>query len=107
MTIQPRMLRSMVSISQFSKGQAARVFERLQTEPQLIVLKNNAPAAVLLSPEEYTRLAEMEEDYLLLLEAQKRLQGDALAHAVPEAEALASLGLTEADIAGAEEPEIE
>ena len=66
-------LRSLVSISQFSKGQAAQVFDRLRTEKQLIVLKHNAPAAVLLSPEEYERMTEMEENYRLLLLAQERL----------------------------------
>ena len=34
-----------------------------------VVLKNNQPSAVILSPEEYIRLTEIEEDYFLLLEA--------------------------------------
>ena len=51
----------------------ARIFDRLRTEKQLIVLKNNQPAAVILSPEEFSRLSEIEEDYLLLLEANQRL----------------------------------
>jgi len=77
-------LHSLVPISQFSKGQAAQVFDRLRTEKQLIVLKNNAPAAVLLSPEEYERMTEMEENYGLLLMAQERLKNNALNQAIPQ-----------------------
>ena len=50
MAISTETLRSLVSISQFSKGQATQVFDRLKNEPQLVVLKNNVPAAILLSP---------------------------------------------------------
>ena len=39
-----------------------------------MVLKNNQPAAVILSPAEYQRLSEIEEDYLLLREAMERLE---------------------------------
>lgn len=68
------LLQSLVPISQFNKGQAAKIFDRLHSEKELIVLKNNQPSAIILSPEEYTRLTEIEEDYFLLLEANKRLE---------------------------------
>ena len=64
-------LNSLVPITQFNRGQASRIFDRLHTESQLVVLKNNQPAAVILSPEEYARLSEIEEDYFLLIEATK------------------------------------
>ena len=63
MAINASTLQSLVSISQFSKGQATKVFDRLRNESQLVVLKNNKPAAILLSPEEFSRLAEIEENY--------------------------------------------
>ena len=107
MAINASALQSLVSISQFSKGQAAKVFDRLRDESQLIVLKNNVPAAVLLSPEEYTRLAEIEENYQLLLLAQKRLLNGNLENAVTENEAMALLGITEDEVAAAEDVEIE
>ena len=69
-------LQSLVPISQFNKGKAAQIFDRLRTEKELIVLKNNQPSAVILSPEEYTRLTEIEEDYMLLLEANGRLEAN-------------------------------
>jgi len=74
MTITAELLQSLVSISQFNKGQAAKIFDRLHSERELIVLKNNQPSAIILSPEEYARLTEIEEDYFLLLEANKRME---------------------------------
>lgn len=74
MTITANILQSLVPISQFNKGQAAKIFDRLYTEKELIVLKNNQPSAIILSPDEYTRLTEIEENYMLLLEANRRLE---------------------------------
>ena len=107
MAINASALQSLVSISQFSKGQATKVFDRLHEESQLVVLKNNVPAAVLLSPEEFTRLAEIEEDYNLLMLAQERLANGNLSNAIPEADVMASLGISEDEINAAEDVEFE
>lgn len=107
MAISTETLRSLVSISQFSKGQATQVFDRLKNEPQLVVLKNNVPAAILLSPAEFSRLMEMEENYRLLTLAQERLDGNNLAKARKESDVMKSLGITQADIDAAEDVEIE
>lgn len=74
MAMATELLQSLIPISQFNKGQASKIFDRLHSEKELIVLKNNQPSAIILSPEEYTRLTEIEEDYYLLLEANKRLE---------------------------------
>ena len=63
MAIATNILKCLVPISQFNKGQASKIFDRLRSEKELIVLKNNQPSAIILSPEEYTRLTEIEEDY--------------------------------------------
>lgn len=67
-------LDSLVPITQFNRGQASKIFDRLLSESRLIVLKNNEPAAIILSPSEFQRLSEIEEDYTLLLEATRRLK---------------------------------
>ena len=100
-------LRSYVSISQFSKGQATQVFDRLKNEPQLVVLKNNVPAAILLSPDEFSRLAEIEENYRLLLLAQERLTSNNPENARSEADVMKDFGISENDIETAEDVEIE
>ena len=99
-------LNSLVPITQFNRGQASRIFDRLHTESQLVVLKNNQPAAVILSPEEYARLSEIEEDYFLLIEATKRLAENS-APTTPMDEVIKELGITDEEIDAAEDVEIE
>ncbi len=62
----------MIPISRFNKGEAGKIFEELKKEGVKIVVKNNKPACVLLSPETYNRVLEIVEEYELLLKAQKR-----------------------------------
>ena len=107
MAVNASTLQSLVSISQFSKGQATKVFDRLRHEDQLVILKNNVPEAVLLSPREFVRLSEIEENYNLLLLAQERLAGGAISQARSEEEVMASLGITEDEIEAAEDVAIE
>lgn len=63
-----------VSISQFDEGNAIQIFDRLSTDRGLVVLKNGQQIAVILLPEEYTRLVEVEEDYKLAVEVIGRLE---------------------------------
>lgn len=107
MAITADLLNSLVSVTQFNKGQASKIFDRLRTERQLVVKKNNAPSAVILSPEEYERLSGIEEDYRLLLLAQERINGGALEHAISFHDAMADLGISDSEIEEAEELEIE
>ena len=93
-------LDSLVPITQFNRGQASRIFDRLHNENQLIVLKNNQPAAIILSPSEFQRLSEIEEDYTLLLEATRRLKEDSSSTYSRE-EVMSELGISEADLAAA------
>ena len=91
-------LDSLVPITQFNRGQASRIFDRLHTENRLIVLKNNQPAAIILSPSEFQRLSEIEEDYTLLLEATRRLKENSSSTTSRE-EVMSELGISEADLA--------
>ena len=54
--IEKNLLNNLVSVTMFNQGQASKIFNRLQEEKQIVVLKNNVPTAVLLSPDEYDRL---------------------------------------------------
>ena len=99
-------LDSLVPITQFNRGQASRIFDRLHNENQLIVLKNNQPAAIILSPSEFQRLSEIEEDYTLLLEATRRLKEDSSSTSSRE-ELMSELGISEADLAAAGDVVIE
>ncbi|WP_448861886.1 type II toxin-antitoxin system Phd/YefM family antitoxin [Dorea sp.] len=105
MAFTANLLHSLIPISQFNKGQAAKIFDRLRSEKELIVLKNNQPSAVILSPEEYSRLTEIEEDYYLLLEANRRLEENQTK--VSMESVMENLGIDEVDLDDMEDIEIE
>ena len=107
MAIAADLLQSLVPISQFNKGQAAKIFDRLRSERELIVLKNNQPSAIILSPEEYTRLTEIEEDYFLLLEANKRMEDNVNKTTISFDSMMSNLGISEAELSEAENVDIE
>lgn len=60
--IERNLLNNLVSVTMFNQGQASKIFNRLQSEKQIIVLKNNNPTAILLSPDEYDRLLNLAAD---------------------------------------------
>lgn len=107
MAITADLLQSLVPISQFNKGQAAKIFDRLHSERELIVLKNNQPSAVILSPEEYTRLTEIEEDYFLLLEANKRMEDNGNNKTISFDSVMSDLGISEEELLDTEDVDIE
>lgn len=97
----------LIPISQFNKGQAAKIFNRLKETKELFVLKNNQPSAVILSPEEYTRLTEIEENYRLLVEAANRLDMNGNKPTIPVETVMKDLGINKEDLEGWEDVEIE
>lgn len=107
MAITADILQSLVPISQFNKGQAAKIFDRLHSERELIVLKNNQPSAIILSPEEYTRLTEIEEDYFLLLEANKRIEENGDNKTISIESVMNNLGISKEELIDVEDVDIE
>ncbi|MDY5576116.1 MAG: type II toxin-antitoxin system Phd/YefM family antitoxin [Lachnospiraceae bacterium] len=107
MAIAADLLQSLIPISQFNKGQAAKIFDRLHSERELIVLKNNQPSAIILSPEEYTRLTEIEEDYFLLLEANKRMEDNGKNKTLSFSSVMSNLGISEDELLDTEDVDIE
>lgn len=107
MAIAADLLQILIPISQFNKGQAAKIFDRLHSERELIVLKNNQPSAIILSPEEYTRLTEIEEDYFLLLEANKRMEDNENNETISFDAVMNNLGISEDDLLDTEDVDIE
>ncbi len=107
MAITTNLLQRLVPISQFNKGQAAKIFDRLHSEKELIVLKNNQPSAIILSPEEYSRLTEIEEDYFLLLEANKRIEDNTTKASLSFETVMMDLGISEEEISNMEDTDIE
>ena len=100
MAIATNILQCLIPISQFNKGQASKIFDRLHDEKELIVLKNN-------QPEEYTRLTEIEEDYYLLIEANKRIEDNGNKKTVSMDYVMRNLGIDEKELENAEDIDIE
>ena len=107
MELTANFLTRLISITQFNRGQASRIFDRLHSEPELVVLKNNQPSAIILATDEYKRLAEIEENYYLLLEATKRLDANQGKSAIPEADVMKHFEITDADLEEVEDLEIQ
>ena len=100
-------IKNTVSISLFNRGLAGKVFQEVRKSGAKIVIKNNEPECVLLSPEEYVRLMDEVNDARLLEIAVARMQNYDPETAIPAEEVYRNLGITEEDLAGSDEVEIE
>jgi len=98
-------MRSMVPVSRFNKGEAAKIFDEVSKTGIKIAVKNNQPACVLLSLEKFESLLEEIEDLGLMLETERRLDEDG--PTCSQEEVMQRLGISEADIEAAEDVEIE
>ena len=96
----------LVPITSFNKGHASRLFERAKRLGTLFVLKNNVPEAVILSPEEYARMSEAEENYVLLLMAAERLSAGSGEATASMEDVMAELGITEGDLDSLDDVEL-
>lgn len=62
-----------VSISEFNRGLAGRIFDDVRQNGSKVVLKNNTPECVLMSPDEYIKLMDELEDAKDIMLANKRM----------------------------------
>lgn len=91
-------MRSIVPITRFNKGEANRIFDEVESSGTKIVMKNNRPACVLISPSKYEALMEMLSDYIVQEEAEARMASFAAEETVSHEEMMKSLGITEDDL---------
>ena len=98
-------MHSMIPVSRFNKGEASKIFDEVAKTGMKIAVKNNKPACVLLSPERYEALMEEMDDLQLMMEAEKRISEGG--KTISFQEVLSKNGITEADLEGWEDVEIE
>ena len=67
-------LEAFVPISRFNKGEANKIFDEVRTSGFKVVIKNNAPACILLAPEQYKEIMQMIEEQYLLALAEERIK---------------------------------
>jgi len=92
-------LNSIIPISRFNKGEAGKIFNELKQSGIKVVLKNNTPAGILMSPDVYEEMIDTIEDYRLLVEAEQRIKKAKAEDFIPAQEALKVLDIEEADLA--------
>lgn len=96
-----------IPISQFHKGMAAQIFSDVRRSGAKVVIKNNEPECVLMSPAEYMDFMDELADARLELLALQRVANSALQHTSTQKEVMESFGISEEDLADMEEVEIE
>ena len=100
-------IQNTVPISVFNRGLAGKVFEDVRRSGAKVVMKNNAAECVLLSPAEYVQLMDELNDARLAALAAERLASYDPDSLISQEEMLQRLGMTEADLDGWDEVEIE
>ena len=89
-------LKSIVPISRFNKGEANRIFDEVNKTGYKVVVKNNNPTCILVSPEDFSEMLEYAENYALLLEANKRMEKSK--KGMPMKDVMKELGITKKDL---------
>ncbi|WP_243284051.1 MULTISPECIES: type II toxin-antitoxin system Phd/YefM family antitoxin [unclassified Ruminococcus] len=100
-------IKNTVPISQFNRGLAGKIFEDVKQSGAKVVMKNNVAECVLISPEEYVRLMDEVNDARLLAVASERMAHFNPATLISEEEMNRRLGITEDDLTGFDEVDIE
>lgn len=101
------LLENTVPISDFNHGKSSKIFARVMDGATVVVMKNNAPAAVIVDVEEYKRLMEAAEDLYLLELAQERLAKHGPEDYIPWDKLMDEFGITQEEIDATPEVELE
>ena len=92
-------MKSIVPITRFNKGEANRIFEEVESGGPKIVMKNNTPACILISPDQYEVLMEMLADYSAWEEAEERMKHYDPQESMSQEEVTDFFGITQDDLA--------
>lgn len=100
-------IKSTVPISNFNRGLAGKIFADVRTSGAKVVIKNNMPECVLLSPEEYIRIIDRLEEAELLKMATARIESNNPSDNIPIETIMKKHDITQEEIDSMEEVEIE
>ena len=99
-------IQNSVPISNFNKGMAGKIFADVRSNGPKVVIKNNTPECVLMSPEEYISLLDELDDMRLLAMAKDRIShtsGKTITHE----EIMKRYGISQEELDSMEDVEIE
>lgn len=94
-----------IPISHFNRGLAGKIFEEVKQCGAKVVMKNNTAECVLVSPEEYVAMMDELNDARLLLLATQRMAK--ASDPIPAEEVYRDLGITQEELSGYDEVDIE
>lgn len=97
-----RVMDTIVPITRFNRGEANKIFDEVNEYGVKIVLKNNAPACVLVDPQKYESMVETLEDYALYFEAEKRMKSSESSQTISSEQLMSELGISQSEIDEAE-----
>ena len=100
-------LENTIPISQFNRGLAGKIFEEVKRYGAKVVMKNNIPECVLLSPEEYIRLLDEANDARLLATAAQRMSQFNPSTAISQEQVDQEFGFTPSDYENTDDIEFE
>jgi prevent-host-death family protein len=89
---------AIVPITRFNRGEASKIFDEVSETGTKIVLKNNVPVGVVISPEQYEAMVETLEDYALFIEAEERMKNSDTGGVISSEQVMKSLGIQESDL---------
>jgi PHD/YefM family antitoxin component YafN of YafNO toxin-antitoxin module len=96
-----------VSISLFNKGLAGKIFSDVRSRGAKVVMKNNTPECVLLSPDAYISLLDEVNDARLLAVAAARMEKFDPSKLISQAAVNAEFGFTDETLSDIGEIEFE
>lgn len=95
-------INAIIPISRFNKGEASKIFEEVLEAGVKIVVKNNKPTCVLVAPDEYQKMLDEMEDYLLLKEAIQRISTNSPSTNISQEDLIKKLNISKEELAALE-----
>ncbi|MBE5919689.1 MAG: type II toxin-antitoxin system Phd/YefM family antitoxin [Pseudobutyrivibrio ruminis] len=95
---------NMIPITMFNRGKAGQIFEEVKKTGAKIIIKNNEPECILISPDDYVKLMDDVENAKLILMAADRLNTNY--KTISEEDVLNSLDITIDELNSVEDVEI-
>lgn len=86
-------LNAIVPISRFNKGEASKIFDEVNSSGFKIVVKNNKPTCVLLTPKKYEEMVGTIENYYLFVEAERRMKTEGATDTISHEQMMGNLNI--------------
>lgn len=96
-----------IPISQFNRGLAGKIFDEVKRHGAKVVMKNNSPECVLLSPQEYIHLLDELNDARLLATATQRMSNFSLSSVISQEQVDQEFGFSPEDYEQTDDIEFE